>query len=125
MSDNNSPINKPLIAAGIAGLCILTALITAFFITLFLRMGRNNDTESKEEKKTASSVSETINTESTDAGLGAAQDFTGGQAYQVLMSLDDLTDEEVKDSTRTSWMPTGRPGRMISTIMTTRVSTRT
>ena len=97
MSDNNSPINKPLIAAGIAGLCILTALITAFFITLFLRMSRNDDTESKKEKETTSSVSETKDTESTDAGLGAAQDFTGGQAYQVLMSLDDLTDEEVKD----------------------------
>ena len=41
MSDRNPQINKPLIAAGIAGLCILTALITAFFITLFLRMGKD------------------------------------------------------------------------------------
>ena len=100
MSDKNPQINKPLIAAGIAGLCILTALITAFFITLFMRIGKEEDTDSKKDKKTTSSVSdsEVLKPEGTEpeeqmgAGLTA-----GGQAYEMLMSLDDLTDDEVKD----------------------------
>ena len=99
MSDRNPQINKPLIAAGIAGLCILTALITAFFITLFIRMGKDDDTESKKEKKTTSSVSDSKDsvTDGTapEEQLGAGN--PGDQAFQVLMSLDDLTDDEVKD----------------------------
>ena len=100
MSDRNPQINKPLIAAGIAGLCILTALITAFFITLFLRMGKDEDTESKKEKKTTSSVSESEESESEKAEPGeqmSAETDAGGQAYQMLMSLDDLSDDEVED----------------------------
>ena len=95
MSDRNPQINKPLIAAGIAGLCILTALITAFFITLFLRIGNDKDTE----KNTASSVSESkeSNSEETEAGEQTNGATAGSQAYQMLMSLDDLTDDEVKD----------------------------
>ena len=100
MSDKNPQINKPLIAAGIVGLCILTALITAFFITLFMRIGKDEDTESKKEKKTTSSVSESEKPESEKtepAEQLSSEADAGGQAYQMLMSLDDLNDDEVKD----------------------------
>ena len=100
MSDRNPQINKPLIAAGIVGLCILTSLITAFFITLFMRLDRDKDTESKEEKTEFSSFSDSEDTESeekTGEAQMSAEGAAGGQAYQMLMSLDDLTDEEVED----------------------------
>lgn len=97
MSDNNPQVNKPLIAAGIAGLCILIAIITAFFITFFMKLAKKEDTNPKSESAASGGK---IETESEDAELGSAgaPEFGAGeQAYQVLMSLDDLTDDEVRD----------------------------
>ena len=97
MSDKNSNVNKPLIAAGIVGLCILTALITAFFITLFMRLGKEEKTESKQELAAFTPEDESDSKKENSGDAAAPAGDAGGQAYQMLMSLDDLTDEEVED----------------------------
>ena len=97
MSDRNPNVNKPLIAAGIVGLCLLTALITTFFITLFLRMGKDEETESKTEFSSFKSEKKTDSKEKNGGDQAGPGADAGGQAYQMLMSLDDLTDDEVKD----------------------------